>query len=259
MLEVYNLANDPERIQKIQHATLHTEDYGLVPEHGLFGSPEWWTAVGNGTIPTIHIEGIISRIYMGSMNDWPEFELDAGDHKTTWTREGLPREAYAAGRKASLDYVVQKFKKAVTHLGAESKVVLRIAIDCGPTGMSLSRKQELYLDIMEKLLPWVRNVQTHSGWQRFKRGSLYLEAELVHNLPRRLLTAEFTEQDVHWLNSQGRMYVLRGRADKNEFYEAVVADIAELFKLVPENLRTQLIWKGPESAGHQIENQLHAG
>ena len=112
--------------------------------------------------------------------------------------------------------------------------------------MNLSRKQELYLDIMEKLLPAVRNVQTHSAWQRFKYGPLYLETELVHNLPRRLLTPEFTEQDVHWLNSQGRMYVLRGRAGKNEFYESIVADIGELFKLVPEQLKSHLIWKGPE-------------
>lgn len=196
-VEVYNLANHPEQIRKIQHATLHTKDYGLVPEHGLFGSPEWWEAVRNGTIPTVHIEGIISRVYMGSMNDWPEFELDAGGQKTTWTRAGMPREAYAVGRKATLDYVVQNFKKAVSYLGAESRVVLRIAIECGQTGMNLTRKQELYLDIMEMLLPAGRNVQTHSTWQRLKNGSLYLETELVHNLPRRLLTPEFTEQDVH--------------------------------------------------------------
>lgn len=42
------------------------------------------------------------------------------------------------------------------------------------------------------------------------------------------------------------MYVLRGRAGKNEFYETIVADIGELFKLVPEPLQSQLIWKGPE-------------
>jgi hypothetical protein len=247
MLEIYNLANEAERIKKVQHATLHTEQYGLVPEHGLFGSPEWWEAVRKGTIPTVHIDGIISRIFMGSMGDWPEFEIDAGGEKTTWTREGMPREAYAIGRRVCLDYVIQKAKMDMGGLGLESKVALRIAIECGRTGLDLSRKQELYLDILEKLLPAVRNVQTHSTWQRFKRGPLYLEAELVHNLSRRLLTPEFTEQDVHWLNSQARMYATRGRADKNEFYEAIVADITELCTLVPEKLKAQLFWtwKGP--------------
>jgi hypothetical protein len=91
------------------------------------------------------------------------------------------------------------------------------------------------------------SLQTYSAWQRFKRGSLQFETELVHNLPRRLLMAEFDEHNVSWLNSQARIYVTRGRADKDEFYESIVAGIAELCALVPEKLRKQLFWawKGP--------------
>lgn len=127
--EVYNLADDHEEIRLTQRATLHTTDYGLVPEHGLFGSPEWWEAVRNGTIPTHRIEGIISRVYMASMNDWPEFEIESGGKKTSWTRVGMPREAYVVGKNVCLDYVVQKAKKDLGNVGVEQKVVLRVAIE----------------------------------------------------------------------------------------------------------------------------------
>ena len=133
LVEVYNLTNDQEHVRKVQRATQNTTDYGLVPEHGLFGSDEWWESVRSGKIPTIRIEGVISRVYMGSMNDWPEFEIDSNGRRTTWTRQVNRREAaaaYVVGRKVRLECVMQKAKKDLGNLGTtEQRVVLRIAIE----------------------------------------------------------------------------------------------------------------------------------
>lgn len=135
LVEVYSLANNAEHIRKVQRATLNTQDYGLVivPEHGLFGSDEWWQAIRAGRLPTIRVEGVITRVYMGSMNDWPEFEVEAGGRKTTWTRHVHRAEDdcfYVVGKRVCLEYVLQHAKKDLGNLGTtEQEVVLRIAVE----------------------------------------------------------------------------------------------------------------------------------
>ena len=132
LVEIYNLADDREHIRKVQRATLNTTDYGLVvvPEHGLFGSEQWWEAIRTGKLPTVRIEGVITRVYMGSMNDWPEFEIESGGGKTTWTRHANRPGAYVVRKRVRLDYVLQHAKKDLGNLGTtEDKVVLRIAVE----------------------------------------------------------------------------------------------------------------------------------
>ncbi|PWU08611.1 MAG: zinc ABC transporter substrate-binding protein [Verrucomicrobia bacterium] len=109
----------------------------------------------------------------------------------------------------------------------------------------LTRKQRIYCDILEQLLPFMRNIQTHSAWHRFRYGSFYPEMELVHNMHRILVLPEFTEYDVHWLNAQARLFVERGNNPLHGFYESITASIIELFTLVPEPLRNKLTWPGP--------------
>ena len=110
----------------------------------------------------------------------------------------------------------------------------------------LSRKQTLYLEILERLLPFLRNIQTHSSWRRFRYGPFYPEAELVHNLPRLLVHPEFTEYDIHWLNYQARIFTKDGNNPIHGFYDPIIAIIAELFSLVPESLEANLKWQGPQ-------------
>jgi hypothetical protein len=111
----------------------------------------------------------------------------------------------------------------------------------------LNRKQKLYFDILERILPFMRNIQTHTRWARFRYGSFYPEMELVHNMHRLLVMPEFTEYDVHWLNSQARIFVERGENPVHGFYEPVRACIKQLFALVPDPLRSQLRWSGPDN------------
>lgn len=114
LIKVYDLKKAKDRIEAVQKATLETDDYGLVPEHGLFGSHEWWKAIDKGVIPIHTIEGIISRVYMSGHNDYPEFEIDDRVEKTSWAREAIERnhyDMYQVGKRVRLSYVIQKFKK----------------------------------------------------------------------------------------------------------------------------------------------------
>ncbi|MGH8661133.1 MAG: hypothetical protein ACREUB_05145, partial [Burkholderiales bacterium] len=88
MVAVYELRRNRRFIEQVQEATLHRADAGIVSEHGLFGSDEWWAAIADGRLPTQSIRGHISKIYMSGHNDFPEFEVDDGGARTSWAREG---------------------------------------------------------------------------------------------------------------------------------------------------------------------------
>lgn len=122
----YDLMADQETISLVQRATLTTKDFGLVPEVALFGSDEWWAAIRDGRIPKHEVSGKISRLFMTGHGDWPEFELDSNGTKTTWTRLGN-HGAYAEGKTAKVEYVMQKLRRDLLNEG-EIKQVLRVLV-----------------------------------------------------------------------------------------------------------------------------------
>ncbi len=128
MTKIYDLLDDKRTIKLIQDATLNTKDFGLKPEHGLFGSEEWWEAIENGTIPKKVLEGVISRVYMSGHNDFPEFEVSARDgSKTSWERQGYDKY-YVVGKKIKMIYVVQKPKRPLRNQADRHKILLEIWI-----------------------------------------------------------------------------------------------------------------------------------
>ena len=110
----------------------------------------------------------------------------------------------------------------------------------------MSRKQEIYLKFLGMILPLFRNIQSQSWRHRLTAPRLYLDAELIHNLPECLVRAEFTKQDIWWMNTQVKLYVVKGNTKNCAFYDEFVVLIKELFTLVPENLRNELKWAGPQ-------------
>jgi hypothetical protein len=102
-----NLRHDSRRISAIQGATLTTERYGIVQDHWLFGSDEWWQAIESGALVVNRIEGSVSRVYMSGHNDFPEFEIDDGNSKTQWERFG-DESKYIEGQRVVLEYVQTK-------------------------------------------------------------------------------------------------------------------------------------------------------
>lgn len=105
--------------------------------------------------------------------------------------------------------------------------------------MEPSKKQAIYVRIMEEVLPYLRNLQTHSFWRRLRYGNFYAELELVHNLGRCVSNPDFTQADAFWVATQGRLYVQQGRRDL-PFYETVCGLIRELDQMVPFEMRKNL-------------------
>jgi hypothetical protein len=150
--KIYDLHEDAERVSRSQKATLTTREFGLVPEHGLFGSPEWWSAIADGRLPVHTVEGRISRVFMSGHNDWPEFEIDSDGDRSSWTRvtsggpggsaERVAKAAlYEAGRPVVLKYVRQRLRQ---HLSGHpfSKSVLEIWIGDRPSSSHNGRSNE---------------------------------------------------------------------------------------------------------------------
>ena len=129
----YKLRDDPKHIAQVQKATLTTDDFGIEPTDGLFGSPEWWDRIANGGLPVHTLRGTITERFMGSMGDWPEIRVlsDTGE-KSSWTREVNRREQdalYRVGRHIEIDYVLQKHRGKSSARTPEHKVVLEIRVE----------------------------------------------------------------------------------------------------------------------------------
>lgn len=107
MIEVYSLKNDARRISDVQNARLNTKKYGIISEHGLFGTDEWWRAIESGKIEAISISGVISKVYMSGHNDFPEFKVESEGLVTSWERKGK-EELYIEGARVKLKYVLTK-------------------------------------------------------------------------------------------------------------------------------------------------------
>jgi hypothetical protein len=135
--KIYDLREDTRAIETIQDATLNTEDYGVVSDHGLLGSDEWWAAIERGDLPVHTVEGVISDVYESGHNDFPQFEVDDGTRKTDWVREG-DDSYYVIGAPVRIEYVVERHKPRWTtpkdvKLGLDkAEIVLSIWIGISP-------------------------------------------------------------------------------------------------------------------------------
>lgn len=126
LVTVYQLADDLDRVQAVQRATTASDDYGIAPDPALFGSPEWWAAIADGTLPSRRRAGAVSRVFWGSMGDWPEFALtEPTGEVTEWTRMGDPT-LYVEGIQALVVTVKQsgRTKDAQAH-----EVILEVQLE----------------------------------------------------------------------------------------------------------------------------------
>ena len=135
-IEVYNLKEDADHVDKVQRATLTTKEFGIEPTHGLFGTAEWWRHIQDGSLAVHTTRGEIVRVYMASMNDWPMFEMKTEGGALHQFTQQLTRsvssldEPYLLGRKVEVDFVWQHARKNAPDWGLpnESQVVIGIRI-----------------------------------------------------------------------------------------------------------------------------------
>lgn len=106
-------------------------------------------------------------------------------------------------------------------------------------------KSEIYIQMFNLVLPYVRSIQTQNAWVKARDMSCYFEAELIHNLPKSILEKDMVEHDIWFLNNQAKYYFEKCNADISLNYEQHIKYIKMLFKMVPDNLKSSLLWKGP--------------
>ncbi|EMO4163681.1 zinc ABC transporter substrate-binding protein [Morganella morganii subsp. morganii] len=107
------------------------------------------------------------------------------------------------------------------------------------------KKNEIYVKMLSLSLPYIRNVQSLSDKEKASDSSCYFEAELVHNLMHTLLTSDFSEHDLWFLNNQAKFYFERCNEDISPNYIQHVEYIKLLFGIVPTDLKVKLLWDGP--------------
>ncbi len=120
----------------------------------------------------------------------------------------------------------------------------------------MSRKQEIYKDILSWALPSLRNrlswfyrvrpLRLLSRKRQIDFRSYYEVAQFVHNLYVSILDESFTDHDIHFLNYQARAFFERNNDKECLHYSLFVYYIQELFKEVPVAMRDKLLWPGPE-------------
>jgi hypothetical protein len=151
-VKIYSFEQDQTRIDAMRKASLSATDFGVSSLPALVGTPEWWRAIQDGSLSRMIVSGTISRVYWGSMGDWPECEVTSDDgSKSTWTREGdITR--YVEGLQMRIIYVLHPWKVSDQECrhGGPSKIVLTVEIEDsdrrsdpqapGPGGIGLSRK-----------------------------------------------------------------------------------------------------------------------
>ena len=110
--------------------SLADSDMGLSPLPALIGSPEWWHATEDGTLPREHVSGTISQVYWGSMADYPECKVVSADgSKSTWHREG-DHSRYVEGLHVDIAFVRHPWKSPDQHgLGKTSRITLTVDIE----------------------------------------------------------------------------------------------------------------------------------
>ncbi|QYM93160.1 zinc ABC transporter substrate-binding protein [Dickeya zeae] len=105
-------------------------------------------------------------------------------------------------------------------------------------------KQEIYKNILDLVLPYIRNVQSQNAWVRARDRSCYFDVELIHNLSKNILDFDFVDHDIWFLNNQARYYFEKCSDDISPNYTQNVEYIKLLFKIVPDELKSRLSWGG---------------
>jgi hypothetical protein len=127
---VYLLSEDKRKIASIQKASLHSDEFGIALDHGLFGSGEWWAAIASGELPVQIVGGTICAMAMESMNDWPIFKILTIDGAVTEsiTRETFPGKAhlYQIGCRVIWKCVETLLKKDILVLPGPDRTTLEI-------------------------------------------------------------------------------------------------------------------------------------
>jgi hypothetical protein len=134
------LAANPARVAKTQALTLNAEKplMGLLGDHGLFGSKEWWQNIDEGRIEVRVYRGTIKRLYVAGQDT----DEDQGKDFEYLCEDGNVRRAscvanedsdltlYREGASVALAYALDRLKKQPAREGGTNfaEVLLEVVV-----------------------------------------------------------------------------------------------------------------------------------
>lgn len=107
-------------------------------------------------------------------------------------------------------------------------------------------KNEIYIDILQVTLPYLRMVVSSSLFRRLRDRSAIYETQLIHGFYSLLSHEEFKDDDIRFLNYHCRYYYENCNDKISMIYSDHLKSFSDLFSIVPDHLKNQLEWKGPE-------------
>ncbi|WP_300002419.1 hypothetical protein [uncultured Cedecea sp.] len=107
-------------------------------------------------------------------------------------------------------------------------------------------KKIIYLEMLRLTLLHMRYLTSLGVVLRIRDRSAKYETQLAHSFYYLLLNEDFESEDIHFLNSHCRDYYENCNQNISILYNSQVDNIAKLFSIVPEHLKSELKWKGPE-------------
>lgn len=107
----------------------------------------------------------------------------------------------------------------------------------------MSKKQEIYTELLRLCLPEVRNSLSHSYVVGRNRKAAYELSQLTHDLYVSILEPNFIEHDFWFLNVHAKSFFEKAKDTPN--YLEIIGVLGELFREVPEHDRRKLEWEGP--------------
>ncbi len=99
---IYDLHNDPQRVQRMQHQSRRGRGLRASP---LVGSDEWWSAANQGDLEQREISSTVSWVGWGSMEDYPIFRVLVDKPRRSWARRGDVR-LYVEDLAVRITYVL---------------------------------------------------------------------------------------------------------------------------------------------------------
>ncbi|WP_080425798.1 hypothetical protein [Burkholderia ubonensis] len=114
------LREDPERVRLAQALTLNPSKpkIGLRGAHGLFGSPEWWTSIREGSMPLLFQSGIVLRAYVAGQdpseqNNTIDLKLDDGSVHMTgiFVNNKSDAKLFRSGCRVGIVYAQDELKQ----------------------------------------------------------------------------------------------------------------------------------------------------
>lgn len=106
-------------------------------------------------------------------------------------------------------------------------------------------KNTIYLEMLRLTLLHLRVLSSEKIIRRIKDRSAVYETQLIHSFYYLLLDEEFENKDMYFLNWHCRYYYENCNQSISILYDSQVENISKLFSIVPEHLKSQLMWDGP--------------